>query len=788
MSHEHQHHECCANEHEHHHHEGLKSQLLLIGLTIILLIGAVLIEKNLQLPTWQLLLIYLVPYLLIGHDTLKEAAEGIAHGDAFNEHFLMSIATIGALCIGFLPGAETEFPEAVFVMLFFQIGELFEGYAEGKSRESIAHLMNIRPDIAHLLSGERRTENGEFATALEGKADTTAVANSKLYTLNSQLTTQNSQLTTQDSTLKDVTPDQVAVGSIIVIRPGEKVPLDGVVIEGSSALNTIALTGESMPREIGIGDEVISGCVNLSGVVKVRTTKSFGESTVSKIIELVEHASEHKSKSEAFITKFARIYTPIVVFAAIALAILPPLYLAIASSTLSTFNSQLPTWLYRALMFLVVSCPCALVISVPLTFFGGIGGASRHGILIKGANYMDILAKVNTVVFDKTGTLTHGQFAVEAIHPDTCDEHQLLHLAAHVEHFSTHPIGAALRDAFPDEATDGCHLSDVEEIAGQGIIASVELRMESGEWRVENGEFATALEDKADTTAVANSKLYTLNSKLKKVAVGNTKMMEAIGAKWHDCHHVGTIIHVAIDGTYAGHIVINDKVKEDSAEAIRQLKELGVTKTVMLTGDREAVAAHVAQQLQIDEYHAELLPADKVAFFESGERRTESGERRVESGERRVENGEFATALEGKADTTAVANSTLYTLNSKLSTLNSKLNKTAFVGDGINDAPVLARADVGIAMGGLGSDAAIEAADVVLMDDHPSKIALAIRIARRTIRIARQNVWFAIGVKVAVLILATFGLATMWLAVFADVGVTVLAVLNAMRVLRIFTT
>ncbi len=710
MSHEHHHQECCSNEHEHHHHEGQKSQLLLIGLTVILLIGAVLIEKNYQLPNWQLLLIYLVPYLLIGHDTLKEAIEGIIHGDAFNEHFLMSIATIGALCIGFLPGAETEFPEAVFVMLFFQVGELFEGYAEGKSRESISHLMNIRPDIAHLLSEERRTEDGEFATVLEDKTDTTAVANSQLSTLNSKL--------------KDVTPDHVAVGSIIVIRPGEKVPLDGVVIEGTSALNTVALTGESIPREIGIDDEVISGCVNLSGVIKVRTTKSFGESTVSKIIELVEHATEHKSKSEAFITKFARVYTPIVVFAAIALAILPPLYFAIASSQLSSFNSQFPTWLYRALMFLVVSCPCALVISVPLTFFGGIGGASRHGILIKGANYMDILAKVNTVVFDKTGTLTHGQFAVEAVHPDTCDEHQLLHLAAHVEHFSTHPIGAALRDAFPDEATDGCHLSDVEEIAGQGIRANVEGKI---------------------------------------VCVGNTRMMEAIGAKWHDCHHVGTIIHVAIDGTYAGHIVINDKIKEDSAEAISQLKELGVNRTVMLTGDRKEVAAHVAQQLQLDEYHAELLPADKVAFFENGERRTE--------------NGEVATALEDKADTTAVANSKLYTLN-------SKLNKTAFVGDGINDAPVLARADVGIAMGGLGSDAAIEAADVVLMDDHPSKIALAIRIARRTLAIARQNVWFAIGVKVAVLILATFGLATMWLAVFADVGVTVLAVLNAMRALK----
>ena len=651
MSHEHHHHECC--EHEHHHHDGHKNQLILIITTVILLAVAVWIEHHYQFATWQLLLIYLIPYLLIGHDTLKEAVEGVMHGDAFNEHFLMSVATIGALCIGFLPGAETEFPEAVFVMLFFQIGELFEGYAEGKSRESIAHLMNIRPDVAHVeMRGER----------LE---------------------------------VRDMDPDQVAVGNVIVIRPGEKIPLDGVVIEGSSALNTTALTGESMPQEVCIDDEVISGCVNLSGVIKVRTTKSFGESTVSKILELVEHATENKSKSEAFITRFARIYTPIVVFAAIALAIIPPLFISLAS---------FPTWLYRALMFLVVSCPCALVISVPLTFFGGIGGASRHGILIKGANYMDLLAKAQTVIFDKTGTLTHGQFAVEAVHPDSCDEHQLLHLAAHVEHFSTHPIGAALRDAFPDEATDGCRLSDVEEIAGQGIKANVEGKV---------------------------------------VCVGNTKMMDAVGAKCHDCPRcghehqsvTGTIIHVAIDGVYAGHIVINDKVKEDSAEAVRLLKELGVSKTVMLTGDREAVAAHVARQLQLDEYHAELLPADKVAYMEQ-----------------------------------------LATHNSQLATL--------FVGDGINDAPVLARADVGIAMGGLGSDAAIEAADVVLMDDHPSKIALAIRIARRTLSIARQNIWFAIGIKVAVLILAAFGLATMWLAVFADVGVTVLAVLNAMRALQ----
>ena len=657
MSKNEHHHECCEHKHEHHHehhHEhSLKKQLWLIIATAILLIIAVIIEKNCQLSTincqlsnFQLLLIYLVPYLLIGHDTLKEALEGLLNGDVFNEHFLMSIATIGALCIGFLPGAETEFPEAVFVMLFFQVGELFEGYAEGKSRDSIAHLMDIRPDVANLLQDD---------------GDTIAV-----------------------------NPESVEVGSIILIRPGEKVPLDGVIMEGSTALNTIALTGESMPREATVGDEIISGCVNLSGVIRVRTTKSFGESTVSKILSLVENASENKSQSEAFITRFARIYTPVVVFAAIALAIIPTLA-----------GGAFATWLYRALMFLVVSCPCALVISVPLTFFGGIGGASRKGIRIKGANYMDILAKVDTAVFDKTGTLTHGQFAVEAVHPDLYDEHQLLHLAAHVEHFSTHPIGAALRDAFPEEATDGCEVSEVEEIAGHGIRARV-----------------------GDKT----------------VCVGNTKMMDAVGAKWHDCHHVGTIIHVAIDGQYAGHIVINDKIKDDSAQAISDLKELGVKKTVMLTGDREAVGRHVAEQLALDEYHAELLPADKVNYIDK-------------------------------------------IINCQLSTINSKRDAIAFIGDGINDAPVLARADIGIAMGGLGSDAAIEAADVVLMDDKPSKIALAIRIARRTIAIARQNVAFAIGVKVAVLLLATFGLANMWLAVFADVGVTVLAVLNAMRAL-----
>ncbi len=615
-------------------------------MTVLLLIGAVVIEKNCSLSTWQLLLVYLVPYLLVGHETLHEAWEGIVGGDVFNEHFLMSVATIGALCIGFLPGAETQFPEAVFVMLFFQVGELFEGYAEGRSRQSISHLMDIRPDVANL----------------EVKDDghgTKVVA---------------------------VSPDEVAIGQIIVVRPGEKVPLDGIVVEGTTTLNTMALTGESMPREAGVDDEVLSGCINLSGVVRVRTTKVFGESTVSRIIRLVEHAADHKSRSETFISRFARIYTPIVVFAAVAIAILPPL---------AGLAGGFSDWLYRALMFLVVSCPCALVISVPLTFFGGIGGASRRGILVKGANFMDVLAGVDTVVFDKTGTLTHGQFAVTAVHPETCDERQLLHLAAHVEHFSTHPIGAALRDAFPDEATDGCRVGDVEEVAGQGIRARVGDQL---------------------------------------VCVGNTKLMDAVGAHWHDCTHTGTIIHVAIDGQYAGHIVINDLVKADSGEAISLLKRLGVEKTVMLTGDREGVAAAVASQLGLSEYHAELMPADKVACLDS--------------------------------------------------LLSSDGHRVAFVGDGINDAPVLARADVGIAMGGLGSDAAIEAADVVVMDDSPSKIALAICIARRTLGIARQNVWLAIGIKVSVLLLAAFGLATMWMAVFADVGVTVLAVLNAMRALR----
>lgn len=624
----------------------MKRRIILIAVTAVLLAVAIIVERHCNLPAWQLLLIYLIPYLLVGADTLKEAAEGIAHGDVFNENFLMTIATIGALCIGFLPGAETEFPEAVFVMLFFQVGELFETYAEGKSRDSISHLMEIRPDTADV---ER------------------------------------------DGVVKTVAPENVGIGEVIIVKPGEKVPLDGTVIEGTSSLNTVALTGESLPRDVNTGDEVISGCVNLTGVLHIRTTKSFGESTVSKILQLVENADRQKSRSESFITRFARVYTPVVVMAALLLALVPPLF----SST--GFSGSFATWLHRALIFLVVSCPCALVISVPLTFFSGLGGASRKGILIKGSCYMDSLAKIGTVVFDKTGTLTKGEFAVEAVHPEDFNENELLHLAAHVEHFSTHPIGEALRAAFPNAANDGCSVSNVEEIAGQGIRACVE------------GHF---------------------------VCVGNTKMMNSIGAAWHDCHRTGTVIHVAVDSKYAGHIVINDQLKEDSAEAVTSLKRLGVSQTVMLTGDREEVARDVASRLGLDAYHAALLPADKVSYLEQ--------------------------LLASKPDGRSLA----------------------FVGDGINDAPVLKRADIGIAMGGLGSDAAIEAADVVLMDDKPTKIATAISISRCTIHIARQNVWFAIGVKAAILILATVGLGTMWLAVFADVGVTVLAVLNAMRALR----
>ena len=639
--HGHEHHEHHGHEHEHeHHHEegGVKETVVKIALATVLLVAAVIIEKKTDWPTWAYLLIYLIPYLIVGWETLTEAAEALVHGEALDENFLMAVATLGALAIGFLPGAETQFPEAVFVMLFFQVGELFEGIAEGRSRKSIAHLMDIRPDTAHV---ER---NGVVVT---------------------------------------VAPETVAPGEIVVIQPGEKVPMDGVVLEGRSNLDTVALTGESVPRSIGPDEEVLSGCVNLSGVLRVRATKAFGESTASKILDLVENAAERKSRSESFITKFAKVYTPIVVGLAILLAVVP-----------SLVTGEWATWIYRALMFLVVSCPCALVISVPLTFFGGIGGASRKGILVKGANFLDTLSRVKTVVFDKTGTLTEGVFEVTAVHPELIDEKELLHLAAHVERHSTHPIAAALRNAYPNEHDD-CVITNVVETAGHGVIATV------------NG---------------------------KRVAVGNEKLMALEGALSHPCELQGTIVHVSIDGVYAGHVVISDRVKDDAAEAVAALHRAGVRRTVMLTGDEPAIAAAVAAAVGVDTYHAGLLPADKVSHVEA---------------------------------------------------LLSPAGAVAFVGDGINDAPVLARADLGIAMGALGSDAAIEAADVVLMDDKPSKVAEAVRIARRTLRIARENMLFAIGIKVLVLLLAAFGLATLWMAVFADVGVTVLAVLNAMRALKV---
>lgn len=623
----------------------MKKKLIRIILTAVLLAGAWLVEHFAALPMWQVLLVYLVPYLVISYDVLGEAVEGIMEGDPFDENFLMSIATIGALLIGFLPGAEPQFIEGVFVMLFFQLGELFEHYAEDKARDSISELMDIRPDVANV---ER---NGVVAS---------------------------------------VSPEEVKIGETVIVKPGEKIPLDGRVLEGASSLNTVALTGESMPRDVSAGMEVISGCVNLSGVLKVQVEKAYSESTAAKIIQLVEEAGDNKSRSESFIRRFARVYTPIVVIAALALAVIPPFF----------YDSYAPAfgvWLYRALTFLVVSCPCALVISIPLTFFAGIGGASHKGILIKGGNYMDALSKLSTVVFDKTGTLTRGTFDVEAIHPEKLSEHELLHLAAHVERYSTHPIALALRMAYANEK-DNCTVEDIQETAGQGITATVNNQ---------------------------------------KVSVGNSRLMATLGITIPICKrctsHAGTIVHVAIDGEYAGHIVISDQLKADAVKAIESLKQLGVSKTVMLSGDKREVVEQVAEQTKVTEYYAELLPTDKVKHVERLIAEKNAGE------------------------------------------------TIAFVGDGINDAPVLARADVGIAMGALGSDAAIEAADVVLMDDKPSKIALAIELSCRTIFIAKENAWFAIGIKVAVLLLATFGMASMGLAVFADVGVMVLAVLNAMR-------
>ena len=591
--------------------------------------------------------LYLVPYLIIGYDILWKAFKGVKNRQPFDESLLMAIATLGAIILAVYE--DGDYTEAIGVMLFYQIGEWFQSYAVGKSRRNISELMDIRPDYANV---ER--ENGQ---------------------------------------LEAVDPDEVEVGTIIVVKPGEKIPIDGEVVEGSSTLNTSALTGESLPREVESGDEVISGCININGLLKVRTTKEFGESTVSKILDLVENASSRKSKAEDFISKFARVYTPTVVAAAIALALVPPF----VRMGFMGVPADWDVWIYRALTFLVISCPCALVISIPLSFFAGIGGASKAGVLVKGSNYLETLSKVKTVVFDKTGTLTKGVFQVTAAHPQEMSEKELLHLAAHVERYSTHPIAASLRAAYPNES-DSCRVEAVEEIAGQGIRAHV------------NGNV---------------------------VCVGNSKMMEAVGAEWYDCHRhaAGTVIHVSINGRYAGHVIISDVVKETSKAAIAALKSVGVARTVMLTGDAKEVADAVAKELGIDQVRSELLPADKVQNVEE-------------------------LLLENKGN-----------------------GNLAFVGDGINDAPVLTRADIGIAMGAMGSDAAIEAADVVLMDDDPMKISQAIRISRKCLSIVNQNTWFSIGIKLVVLLLGAVGIANMWFAIFADVGVMILAVLNAMRAL-----
>ena len=591
--------------------------------------------------------LYLVPYLIIGYDILWKAFKGVKNRQPFDESLLMAIATLGAIILAVYE--DGDYTEAIGVMLFYQIGEWFQSYAVGKSRRNISELMDIRPDYANV---ER--ENGQ---------------------------------------LEAVDPDEVEVGTIIVVKPGEKIPIDGEAVEGSSTLNTSALTGESLPREVESGDEVISGCININGLLKIRTTKEFGESTVSKILDLVENASSRKSKAEDFISKFARVYTPAVVAAAIALALVPPF----VRMGFMGVPADWDVWIYRALTFLVISCPCALVISIPLSFFAGIGGASKAGVLVKGSNYLETLSKVKTVVFDKTGTLTKGVFQVTAAHPQEMSEKELLHLAAHVERYSTHPIAASLRAAYPNES-DSCRVEAVEEIAGEGIRAHV------------NGNV---------------------------VCVGNSKMMEAVGAEWYDCHRhaAGTVIHVSINGRYAGHVIISDVVKETSKAAIAALKSVGVARTVMLTGDAKEVADAVAKELGIDQVRSELLPADKVQNVEE-------------------------LLMENKGN-----------------------GNLAFVGDGINDAPVLTRADIGIAMGAMGSDAAIEAADVVLMDDDPMKISRAIRISRKCLAIVNQNTWFSIGIKLVVLLLGAVGIANMWFAIFADVGVMILAVLNAMRAL-----
>ena len=622
-----------------------KVKIARIVCSAVLLGIAYAVEHAFDLQLWQALLLYLLPYAVAGYDVVLEAWESITEGECFNEDLLMTIATVGALLIGFVPNGSPMFDEAVFVMLFFQVGEVFEHLASDNSKKSIAKLMDIRPDSATV---ER------------------------------------------DGQLLTISPEEVGLGEIIVVKPGDRVPVDAEIVEGSTSLDTVALTGESVPRDATVGDNIISGCVNLSGVVRARVTHLFEDSTASRIIKLVESSNQNKSKSERFIRRFSRVYTPAVVYSAIALAFLPPLLSG-------DFVGNASIWIVRALTFLIASCPCALVVSVPLAFFGGIGAASKEGILIKGSAYIDMLSTLDTVAFDKTGTLTEGVFEVLAVHPQTIGEKDLLHLASHVEMHSTHPIAAALRAAYPSE-DDDCVITDIKEIAGQGICANV------------NG---------------------------KSVAVGNSALMESVGASWKACENHGTIIHVAVDGTYMGHIVISDRERADAPAAIASLKNVGVSKVVMLTGDKRDVAEEIAAKMGITEVRSELLPQDKVAAVE----------------------GLLAQKTAGKS--------------------------LAFVGDGINDAPVLARADVGVAMGGLGSDAAIEAADVVLMDDKLSKLSKAVKIARHTLGIAKQNIVFAIGVKVAVLILAAFGLAPMWLAVFGDIGVMVLAVLNSTRALNI---
>ncbi len=594
---------------------------------------------------WPMFVLYLVPYLVIGYDILKKAWKGIKNRQIFDESFLMAVATIGAIALALVDHSD-EYTEAIAVMLFYQIGEWFQSYAVGKSRRNISDLMDIRPDYANIE---------------------------------------------KDGTLEKVDPDEIEIGSVIVVQPGEKVPIDGIIIEGTSTLNTAALTGESIPRDAKADDEIISGCVNMTGVLKIKTTKEFCDSTVSKILDLVENASSRKSKSENFITKFARIYTPAVCYAALALAVLPPIVRMVAMGAAPMWGS----WIYRALTFLVISCPCALVISIPLSFFAGIGGASHAGILVKGSNYLEALAQTKTVVFDKTGTLTQGVFEVSGIHHNELEDEKLIEYAALAESASSHPISKSLQKAY-GKAIDRSRVSDIQEISGNGITAKVDGRQ---------------------------------------VVIGNDKLMTSVGIVYKPCHHVGTIIHIALDGVYAGHIVISDIVKPHSKEAIRSLKANGIHKTVMLTGDAKRVAEQVAGELGLDQVYAELLPADKVAKVEELLNTRKEGER------------------------------------------------LAFVGDGINDAPVLRRADIGIAMGALGSDAAIEAADVVLMDDDPAQIAKAIKISRKCLRIVYENIIFAIGIKLICLALGAVGLANMWIAIFADVGVMIIAVLNAIRAL-----